>query len=312
MRIVSLLASGTETLCALGLEGALVGRSHECDWPESVLDLPQCTAPGFDVEGTSAEIDARIKQAIAERDACPVDGSEALSLYRVFRDRLAELAPDLIVTQSQCEVCAVSISDVERTLEGWMGKRPHVVSLSPHALSDVFADIQRVATAASVPERGRRLIDELQGRLLALGERVAGRPRPRVGCLEWLDPLMAAGNWVPELVAIAGGKSVFGVAGQHSPWLSWEELGTSDPDFLVAMPCGFDLARTRHELSVLAAQDGWNSLSAVRQGRVAAGDANRFFTRPGPRLVESARMLAEMLHPQVCDFGHRGVGWAWA
>lgn len=307
MRIISLIASATELVHALGLGDQLVGRSHECDYPPEVHDLPACTEPAFDVSGTSGEIDARIKALVAEASADP---SRALSIYRVFGDALRKLAPDVILTQSQCEVCAVSLVEVERSLEGWIGTRPKLVSLAPEKLSDVWEDVQRVADALGVPEKGAALAACLKRRVEAIAIRAKGlAERPRVATLEWFEPLMAGGNWVPELVELAGGQNLIGEAGKHSPWMTWDELLKADPDVIVLLPCGFDLLRTRAEAADLAIHEGWAGLKAVQTGQVYITDGNAYFNRPGPRLVESLEILAEIMHPATFDFGHKGVAW---
>lgn len=299
-RIVSLIASATEIVCALGLEDQLVGRSHECDYPESVHRLPVCTEPKFDVSGSSVEIDQRVKNVLRD----------ALSVYRVHVDRLKELRPDVIVTQSQCEVCAVSQRDVEEALRGWLEDRPHIVSLAPNALADVWDDIGRVAEALRVSGRGDELVKRLQSRMGAIEEKATSFvQRPTVACIEWIEPLMAGGNWMPELVALAGGDNLFGSAGRHSPWMTWDQLRDKDPEIIVVLPCGFDIDRTRREMPALTKQAGWNDLRAVRGGRVFLTDGNQYFNRPGPRLVESLEILAEFIHPEVFHFKHEGTGW---
>jgi len=200
---------------------------------------------------------------------------------------------------------------VEDALADWLGERPRVVSLRPATLGDVWDDVQRVAHALGRVERGRAVVRDLSDRITEVGERTAGlRERPRVACVEWIDPLMAAGNWMPELVTLAGGESIFGATGRHSPWIEWEDLRTADPDAVVVLPCGFDLARTRAEMSPLLARPGFEDLRAVREGRVFTADGHRYFNRPGPRLVESLVILAEMLHPEVFGTAHRGSAWA--
>jgi iron complex transport system substrate-binding protein len=299
-RIISLLASSTEIVCALGFEASLVGRSHECDYPPSVRRLPVCTGPRFDVKGSSAEIDRRVKEAL----------QTGPSVYQVDARRLRELRPEVILTQTQCEVCAVSERDVETALADWPGERPRVVALAPNALADVWEDIQRVADALGAPERGRELVARLHGRVDAITIRAGSLTRrPTVACIEWVDPLMAAGNWVPELVALAGGEDRFGTAGRHAPAMTWEKLRDTDPEVIVVMPCGLDLERTRQETATLAVRPGWPELWAVRSGRVYVADGNQFFNRPGPRLVESLEILTEVLHPEAFNFGHRGTGW---
>jgi iron complex transport system substrate-binding protein len=299
-RIVSLIASATEIVCALGCEDQLVGRSHECDFPPSVLRLPVCTEPKFNVEGSSYQIDERVKAIL----------QESLSVYRVDAEKLRALEPDVIVTQAQCEVCAVSLREVERVVCGWLHACPRLVSLTPNALADVWADIERVAEALDVPDRGTALVRRLQDRMRAIADRARPlSPKPRVACVEWIDPLMAAGNWMPELVERAGGVNLFGAAGKHSPWLTWPELRGADPDVILVMPCGFDIDRTRREMAALTGKAEWPGLRAVRAGRVFLGDGNQYFNRPGPRLVESLEILAELLHPDSFHFGHAGTGW---
>ncbi|HEX7005865.1 MAG TPA: ABC transporter substrate-binding protein, partial [Alphaproteobacteria bacterium] len=235
---------------------------------------------------------------------------EGLAIYRVDGDRLRALRPDVIVTQDQCEVCAVSLKDVEAAVCAWTDHDARIVSLSPAALGDVWADVERVAAALGAPERGTALTEALRARVAAIAARAAGAGhRPRVACIEWIEPLMAAGNWMPELVALARGANLFGAAGCHSPWLRWEDLRASDPDVILVAPCGFDIARSRRDLPVLAALPGWAGLRAVRRGRVFIADGNRYFNRPGPRLVESLEILAEIVHPERCRYGHEGTGW---
>ncbi len=299
-RVVSLIASATETVCALGEEASLVGRSHECDWPPSVRRLPAVSRPAFPTAGSSRAVDLALKERL----------SRALSIYEVDPALLRALRPDLIITQTQCEVCAVSPADVERAVCELAERPARILALEPNALADVWTDIARVAEALGVAARGVDLVSRLRQRVAAI-ERRAGAlaTRPRVAVVEWIDPLMAAGNWMPDLVAAAGGVNLFGEAGKHSPWMTWEALAAADPDVIVVSPCGFALERTRAEMPALAGRAGWPALRAVAAGRTYLGDGNSYFHRPGPRLVESLEILAEMLHPESFDFGHRGEGW---
>jgi len=299
-RIASLLPSTTEIVCALGLGEQLIGRSHECDFPPEVEALPALTESKLDPRAQSRAIDDRVRQLVRE----------GLSIYRVDAEKLRALAPSVVLTQEQCDVCAASPKDVEAALVSWVGGRPRMVSLAPATLGDVWGDLVTVAAALGVPERGEALAQQLAGRLTDVSERTLGlRPRPRVAAIEWTEPLMAAGNWMPELIALAGGESVFGEIGRHSPWLEWDALRAADPDVIVALPCGFDLARTRREMAPLAARPGWDELRAVREGRVYLADGNQYFNRPGPRLVESLEILAEILHPDAFPATRRGTGW---
>src|SRR5580658_537982 len=299
-RIVTLLPSATEIVCALGFESELLGRSHECDFPPSVKRLPALTEPKFNPEGSSAEIDARVKAIVRE----------ALSVYRVDAVKLRELRPDVIVTQSQCEVCAVNQADVDAAVAEWTGGRPKVVSLAPYSLADVFSDMQRVATALGAPERGDKLVHDLQMRCAAIRE-VASKLKHRPSCvdIEWIEPMMAGGNWMPQLIEMAGGTNLFGKSGEHSPWMKFEELANADPEVIMIAPCGFGIPRASEELHLLQKQSAWKQLRAVRDGRVFIADGNQYFNRPGPRIVESLEILAELIHPQTFRFGHEGAGW---
>lgn len=290
MRVVSLIASSTEIVCALGQGESLVGRSHECDFPAWVTRLPSVTAPKFVTDGTSYEIDQRVKAIV----------QEGLSVYRVDAAALDALAPDVIVTQAQCEVCAVSTRDVEAAVCQLVSSRPRIVSLEPNALDDIWRDIARVAEALGVDERGGALVAALRGRIDEVAARArTAVSRPTMACIEWVEPLMAAGNWMPTLVELAGGVNLFGAAGRHSPWMTFAELAARDPDVVVILPCGYDLARAGKDVPLLEAQPGWRALAAVRAGRVFVADGNQYFNRPGPRVVESLEILAELLHPEL-------------
>src|SRR6266436_5757788 len=267
MRIVTLLPSATEIVCALGFEAELVGRSHECDYPPSVARLPALTEAKFNPEGTSAEIDQRVKKIVAD----------ALSVYRVNAPKLRELRPDVIVTQSQCEVCAVSETDVEAAVAEWLGARPKIVSLAPYGLDDVFTDMQRVADALNAPARGVDLVARLRNRLVAIAGKARNAPqKPNVATIEWIDPLMAAGNWMPTLVEMAGGSNLFGIAGEHSPWMKFDQLAAKDPDVILISPCGFNMDRAEQDLPALTNHPEWHGLKAVRARRVFMADGNQY------------------------------------
>jgi iron complex transport system substrate-binding protein len=298
-RVVSLIASATEIACALGRGGWLVGRSHECDFPPEVARLPALTAPKFRVEGSSAEIDARVRAIVRD----------GLSVYRVDAEALGALAPDVILTQDHCEVCAVSLADVAAATCTWTGQPVEIVSLRPDSLADAYADIRRVALALSTPEAGEALVRRMQQRIDAVSARVAGRPRPRVAFIEWVEPLMAGGNWMPELIEAAGGTNLFGAAGEHSGWMQWTDLAAADPDAIVVAPCGYNLARCLEELPLLEAKPGWSDLAAVRSSRVYFADGNAYCNRPGPRLADTAELMAEMLHPDAAGRRHEGTAW---
>jgi iron complex transport system substrate-binding protein len=298
-RIVSLIASATEIVAALGLEDQLVARSHECDWPPSIAHLPRVSTPSFVTGGSSRQVDLAVKERLAK----------ALSIYEVDPALLKELRPDVIITQTQCEVCAVTPGDVERAVCEWTDRSVRIVALEPNRLGDVWDDIRRVAEACGVPERGEELIAKLRRRVLEIGVRSAKLEKPTVANVEWIDPLMSAGNWMPELVEMAGGTPLFGEAGKHSPWLEWQDLVAADPDVLLISPCGFGIERTLEETVLLQSKPEWPELRAVKAGAVFVADGNAYFHRPGPRLVESLEILAEILHPARFHFGHEGRGW---
>lgn len=286
LRIVSLLPSATEIAVALGLGDQLVGRSHECDFPLWVERLPVCTATKLEKGLTSRQIDDRVKEIVRQ----------GLSVYEVDATLIRSLRPDLILTQSQCAVCAVTPADLDEALAQWLGTPPVLLSLAPDTLGDVWDDIARVAEAAGVGERSRELIEQYRGRLQNLTE--ASDKYPSVAAIEWFDPLMVAGNWIPELIQLAGGNSVLARPGEHSPWIGWDALIDADPDVIVLMPCGYRISQSLADLDALTSRPEWRSLRAVRTGRVFVADGQYFFNRPGPRLVESAEMIAAMLCAQ--------------
>lgn len=303
LRILSLIPSATEMVCALGYGNALVGRSHECDYPESVKSLPACTTPQFKVQGTSREIHDRVTELI----------TSALSVYAVDAALLAELKPTHIITQAQCEVCAASLADVEKAVASLTAASPQIISLQPKVLADIWEGLHQIAIALD-PKTGEaqamRTIDKLQHRLQACIQKIPSRlPQQTVACIEWSDPLMAAGNWVPELVALAGGHPLFGTVGRHSPWILWEDLVAADPDVIIMMPCGYDLVQTRKATQGLDQVPNWQKLQAVKQCRIYLTDGNQYFNRPGPRLVDSLEILAEIFYPDDCQYGYAMKGW---
>jgi iron complex transport system substrate-binding protein len=278
--IVSLLSSATEMVDALGALDMLVGRSHECDYPAAVRGLPVCTKPLIDVDADSRGIDEQVKNS----------ARNALSIYQVFDDVLERLQPTHIITQVQCEVCAVSLRDVEQSIASRLASAPAVVALNPVSLAGIWEDFRRVGEAAGVP--AEPVIAELQRQMRP----VTTAHRPMVACIEWIEPLMAAGNWTPELIDLAGGVDVFGRAGVHSPWITWEELLARDPEAIVVAPCGFDLARTRREMHWITDRPDFMRLQAARNKRVYLADGNRYFNRPGPSIVGTFNFLKRILH----------------
>ena len=288
MRIVSLLPSATETICALGLEDQLVGVTHECDYPRSVLDLPKVTRTLIPVEASSVEIDHRVRDRLETSRA----------LYSLDMEALEELRPDLIVTQALCDVCAVAEEEVRAAACALPG-RPDVINLEPMTLTEVFAAVRQVATATGTSRQADEVIERLTARVLAVEARSAGLSRPRVALLEWLDPPFSCGHWSPELVRLAGGVEGLGREGQPSRTLSWEEVLRWRPEVVLIACCGFNVERTLRDLPLLSRVPRWRELPAARSDRVYVADGSQYFSRPGPRLVDSLEILAHALHPEV-------------
>lgn len=284
LRIVSLLPSATEIAVALGLQESLVGRSHECDFPPAVKALPVCTSTKLEKGLSSQAIEDRVK-AIVE---------QGLSVYDVDAPLLKSLGPDVILTQAQCAVCAVTPADLEEALATWIGAPPVLVSLAPDDLADVFGDLARVAGAAGVPGRAAEAAARMRAGFGALP--AAPAIRPTMLAVEWIAPLMVAGNWVPELIRAAGAEPLLAAPGVHSHGIEAGAVVAADPDIIAFMPCGYQLAQTLPEARALLAEEPWRSLRAVREGRVFVVDGHHLFNRPGPRLVESAEVLACLVH----------------
>lgn len=288
MRIISLVPNGTEILFALGVGDQVVGVSHECDFPAEARTLPVLTGSALTPGLSAAEIDRAVSAQVGS----------GLSLYTLDEVRIAELAPDLIVTQDLCPVCAVSGAQVDGAVRP-LPRCPELLSLDPRTLGDVLGDIHRVGAATGATQAAEALVEELSERLEAVARQGAGRRGPRVLALEWLDPPFSAGHWIPEMIHRAGGTDALAVPGSPSRRLGWEEVAALDPDRIVVMPCGFDEAGARAELAKLEDRPEWRSLRAVREERVTAVDANGCFSRPGPRLVEGTERLAQIFHGDI-------------
>lgn len=301
-RIVSLLASGTELVCALGAGDRLVGRSHECDYPEWVKRLPSVSRPTFDISGTSRQIDERVRARLKAK----------LPLYEVDEAAIAALAPDVLITQTHCEVCAVSPADLAHTATPTLVREP-VVALETGSVDAILEGFRNVARVLDLVLACDRLVSDIAARLASLAEATRRLARPSVVCLEWIDPIFAMGNWGPEIVELAGGTSLLGTPGQHSTSLPWEAVRAADPDVLVVAPCGFGLERTLSEVHRLAELPGWRDLRAVREGRTFVADGNLYFNRSGPAVFETPWILAEILHPTHFAARHEGRAWRrWA
>jgi iron complex transport system substrate-binding protein len=291
--VVSLLPSATEMVCAVGCADRLVGVSHECDFPEAVRGLPVLTRARIDAGGTSGAIDAAVRAVVRG----------ALSIYQVDEERLAALAPDVIVTQDLCEVCAVSLDDVRRAVQRLAAKDAvKIVSLKPTRLGDVLGDLERVGEALGRAAEARLLRAGLDARIRSIAARAVGAARPRVATLEWIDPIMLGGTWMPELIDLAGGVAVGAEVGAAAPTVTLEQLAALGPEVVLVKPCGFSLPRALAERPLI-------ERVAARLGpsaRVYVTDGNAFFNRPGPRLVESLEILAACTHPdRFGDFAAR-------
>lgn len=299
MRIVSLLPSATEIICELGFEDQLAGRSHECDHPESIKNLPALTDSTVKNTGNSFEIDKSIKSLL----------KNGLSVFNVKADLLSDINPDIVFTQDHCEVCAVSLDDVKSAVNEFCGNDTEVISLSPTNLSEIYQSVQTIGQALDVKEKAKQLVNNIQTRMDIIRNTVIGEPVKRVACLEWIEPLMTGGNWIPELLEIAGGEYLLSEPGKHSPWVDWEDIIAENPDILLLMPCGYDINQTMNEMHLLTQKEDWNSLNAVKNNEVYILDGNRYFNRPGITIYESARILGEILHPGLFKSIHHKNGW---
>lgn len=288
MQIVSLLPSATEIVCSLGLERQLVGVTHECDYPESARSLPKVTNTLIPTDASSGAIDALVRERLKTNRA----------LYTLDFPTVERLAPELIVTQTLCDVCAVAEAEVAAATCRLPG-RPRVVNLEPTTLEGVLDNVRTVGEAAGVPERADEVVRGLRDRIAAVATRSAHVARPRVLLLEWLDPPFSCGHWSPELVALAGGDEVIGRPGTRSRTLTWAEVTAARPEVVVVACCGFSVERTMVDVSAVASRPEWAALPAVQSGRVYVVDGSAYFSRPGPRLVDSLEILAHALHPAV-------------
>ncbi|HZW81545.1 MAG TPA: ABC transporter substrate-binding protein [Candidatus Deferrimicrobiaceae bacterium] len=297
MRIVSMLASATEIVCALGAGEMLVGRSHECDNPDWVRRLPPCTSPAFDVSVSSGEIDKEVRRRLRAGEP----------LYQINGQLIRELLPDLLITQSHCEVCAVTPGDIERS--GTCLPAASQVALSASSLKETLQGILRIAQALGMEERGKAVARRERERLEAVREKAAPFRRPTVVMLEWTDPIFAMGNWGPELVEIANGELILGKKGEYSTAIASQQLQDADPEYLIVAPCGFNLQRSLQEQSVLERYPWWRDLRAARKGNVAFADGNLFFNRSGMTVCQTAEIIAEILHGITFGGATEGISW---
>src|SRR5258708_29165680 len=297
MRVVSLLASATEIVCALGAGEMLVGRSHECDNPDWVRRLPPCSEPAFDVSVSSRAIDTEVRRRLRSGEP----------LYHVHGELIRELRADLLITQSHCEVCAITPADVERS--GACALATQQIALSASSLKDIFQSIRQISQALGLEEQGEILVEGERQRLTAVREKATRFRRPTVVMLEWTDPLFAMGNWGPERLEIANGELLLGEKVQYSAAIPAEQLRDADPEYLIVAPCGFNLQRSLQEQAVLERYPWWPELQAVREGNVAFADGNLLFNRSGMTVTKTAEVIAEILHD--ISFGERTEGAHW-
>jgi len=289
MQICSLLPSATEILYALMLGDSVAGVTHECDFPPEAAGKPALIRPRVDPHAQPAEIDRQVSELVARGE----------SIYAVDAELLASLAPDLIVTQDLCHVCAASPDDLAAALTR-LPKQPRVLTLTPHSLADVWEDIRRVGEATGRQRDSEALAAKLAARVVAVAEIAKGASaRPRVLCLEWLDPFYIGGHWVPEMVGLAGGEDVLGRAGEPSFRATAEEIAGTNPDVIIVMPCGYSATRTAAEFDWRLFPASWRDFPAVRERRVFGVDANSYFSRPGPRLADGVELLAHLFHPEL-------------
>jgi len=296
MRVVSLLASGTEIVCGLGAGDFLVGRSHECDNPEWVRRLPFCTSPAFDVTASSGQIDAEVRRRLKAGEP----------LYNVHTNLIRSLKPDLLISQAHCEVCAVTPGDMQRADCVIAGQ---VLALLGGSLAGIYEGIRNVARSMDREEAGEALIERMTRRIRLVNGAVRNRRPPTVAILEWTDPIFATGNWVPELVEAANGNLLLGEKGKHSAAIAWEQVRKADPEYLIIAPCGFNLERAREELPSLERLPGWFDLTAVREAHVAVADGNKYFNRSGTTVVETVEIIAEILHGYKSEPAQRNTAW---
>lgn len=288
MQICSLLASATEILYAIGLGDSVAGVTHECDFPPEAAKKPPLIRPRVDPRALPAVIDRQVTELVSRGE----------SIYAVDAELLASLAPDLIVTQDLCHVCAASPDDLAAALARF-SKRPKILTLTPHSLADVWDDIRRIGEATGRRRDAQGLSITLEQKVAAVEMKVSRARRPRVLCLEWMDPFYIGGHWVPEMVSKAGGEDVLGRAGQPSFRAMADEIARTNAEIILVMPCGYTTVRVAAEFSLENLPESWKDLPAIRERRIFAVDANSYFSRPGPRLADGVSLLAHLLHPEL-------------
>ncbi len=298
-RIISLIPSSTEIVCALGLRENLVGRSHSCDYPNDVVDLPVCTEPRNLPVGSSIDIHNEIMSVLRN----------ALSVYQVHLDTIKGLRPTHIITQSQCEVCAVSTDDLHEALSDYLKTEDvQVIDLKPDNIEEVLESFQTVADATDVPKMGNHLIREIRNSFENINDATSVfSDKPKIVFLEWIDPLMAAGNWTTSLIEMAGGTNVFDSVKNH--WIKMDDILNANPNKIMIAPCGFSIEESLENMDFLANSESWNSLEAVKNNEIYICDGSHYFNRPGPRLEDSLKILTEIIHPELFEVEYYKTGW---
>ena len=299
-KIVTLIPSATEIVAFLGEKDSIVGRSHECDYPPDLNKIKKLTSPKINVDGTSGEIHKQINTIL----------ENSLSVYKVDIKELKKLEPDVVITQAHCEVCAVSLAEVEEIVAKHLNEKTKIISLQPNTLGEVFDDIKKVAEGLNLDKvTTEGLIKPLEQRVKNIQIKSL-KKKKTVACIEWIDPLMAAGNWIPEMVKISGGEDVFGKSGKDSHWITFDEIKNYDPEVIIFLPCGYNIEKTKEEVeNLLIKETKWSNLKAFKNKELFIVDGNQFFNRPGPRLVESLEIFAEIIQPNLFNFNHQHSGW---
>ena len=300
-KIVTLIPSATEIVAFLGMKDSIVGRSHECDYPKDLQNIIKLTSPKINIEGSSSEIHQQINKIL----------ENSLSVYKVDIEELKKLEPDVVITQAHCEVCAVSLSEVEDIVTNHLNEKTKIISLQPNTLKEIFDDFYRVSRGLNLEKvNTENLIKPLKNKLENIEILGARQKRYKVACIEWIDPLMAAGNWIPEMVKISGGEDIFGKKGKDSHWIKFDEIKKKDPDIIIFLPCGYDINKTTNEVKQLFDKEvKWKNLKAYKNNKIFIVDGNQFFNRPGPRIIESLEIFAEIIHPDIFNFNHKFEGW---
>jgi iron complex transport system substrate-binding protein len=299
-KIVSLLPAATEIVCALGLQDNLVGRSHECDFPETINNVPLCTEAVSFFTSHSHTGSQQAQPTVAN----------ALSGYIVNSKVIKNLNPDIVLTQAQHNGRNILLSTVLAQLQSWAGVSTQLISLNPCTLAQALSDIATIAAALGVPTEGKILLESLYERLDLVKHKLKFFPdKPKVACIEWLSPILLGGSWIPEMVEIAGGKPIMAQNGQPPVLVDWEAIKAENPEIILIMPCGFTIQRTLQQIHTLTTLPGWATTNAVKNNRIYIADGNAYFNRSGPRLIDSVEILAEIINPKYLNYGYQGTGW---